>query len=297
MHPPIRLVAIDMDGTLLPTLSAEVSRRNAQTLRAAQQAGVTVVIATGRRAAYTAPLLGGLGLRADTPLITSNGAVSRMLGGELIDRCHLEARVARGLCGVLRGFGSVVFTFDRPGRGELVLEDLEQAHGRIALWVEANRDAIEVVKPLEDALPDGDDPIQGMAAGSVSKMREAEAALKASEWADACASVRTEYPARDLAILDLLPPGVNKGWALERLAKRLGVDRRETMAIGDNWNDVNMLEWVGQAVLMGNAARELRAMAKMRGWKQAPVNDDDGVAVVLEAALKKVLAAQVGTSG
>jgi hypothetical protein len=69
------------------------------------------------------------------------------------------------------------------------------------------------------------------------------------------------------------------------------------MGIGDNWNDVNMLEWVGQAVLMGNAARELRAMAKMRGWKQAPANDDDGVAVMLEAALKKVPAAQVGTSG
>lgn len=293
MHPPIRLVAIDMDGTLLPTLSTEVSGRNVRALRAAQEAGITVVIATGRRAAYTAPLLEGLGLRAETPLITSNGAVTRMLGGEFIDRCHLEARVARAICGLLRPYGCVVFTFDRPGRGELVLEDLEQAHGRIALWVEANRNAIEIVKPLEEALTEGNDPIQGMVAGTVARMREAEAALKTSEWADACASVRTEYPARDLAILDLLPPGVHKGWALERLAARLGVDRRETMAIGDNWNDVGMLEWAGQAVLMSNASRELRTMAKTRGWKQAPTNDDNGVAVVLEAAVKKVLAAQV----
>ena len=95
------------------------------------------------------PLLEGLGLRADTPLITSNGAVLCTLGGETIDRCHMDARVARGLCGLLRPFGSVVFTFDRPGRGELVLEDLEKANGRFALWVEANRNAIEVVKPLE----------------------------------------------------------------------------------------------------------------------------------------------------
>ena len=50
----------------------------------------------------------------------------------------------------------MVFTFDRPGRGELVLEDLDQAHGRISLWMEANRNAIEVVKPLEKALGDGD---------------------------------------------------------------------------------------------------------------------------------------------
>jgi hydroxymethylpyrimidine pyrophosphatase-like HAD family hydrolase len=149
-----------------------------------------------------------------------------------------------------------------------------------------------VVKPLEGALPDGDDPIQGMVTGFLGKMQEAEKALKASQWALSCECIRTEYPARDLSILDLLPPGVSKGWALERLAGRLGVDRKETMAIGDNWNDVDMLEWAGQGVMMGNAARELRTMARMRGWKQAPRNDEDGVAVVLEAAVKKISAAK-----
>jgi Cof subfamily protein (haloacid dehalogenase superfamily) len=287
MHPPVRLVAIDMDGTLLPTFGQAVSRRNAAVLRAAQEAGITVAIATGRRAAYTAPLLETVGLRADTPLITSNGAVTRTLAGEPIDRCQMEARVARGLCGVLRPFGAVVFTFDKPGRGELVLENLEQAEGRIALWVEANRSSIEVVEPLEKALGDGEDPIQGMVTGSLHKMKLAEKALKASEWASACECIRTEYPARDLSIVDLLPPGVSKGWALERLAARLGVDRKETMAIGDNWNDVDMLEWAGQSVLMANAADDLRTMAKVRGWKQAPLNDHDGVAQVLEAELAK----------
>jgi Cof subfamily protein (haloacid dehalogenase superfamily) len=287
MHPPVRLVAIDIDGTLLPTFSQTISDRNAKMLKAAQQAGVTVAIATGRRTAYTAPLLEGLGLRADMPLITSNGAVTRTLGGEPIDRSHLEAHVARGLCGMLRKFGAMVFTFDRLGRGELVLEDLDQAHGRIALWVEANRNAIEVVKPLEKALIDGNDPIQGMVAGGLGQMKKAEKALKSSVWTKACECLRTEYPSRDLSILDLLPPGVSKGWALERLATRLGVDRKETMAIGDNWNDVDMLEWAGQSVLMGNAAPDLRTMAKMRGWKQAPPNDEDGVAVVLEDALDR----------
>lgn len=288
MHPSVRLVAIDMDGTLLPTFSQAISRRNRNALKAAQEAGITVAIATGRRTAYTTPLLEGVGLRADTPLITSNGAVTRTLGGDPIDRSHLEARVARGLCGLLRPFGALVFTFDRPGHGELVLEDLDQAHGRISLWVEANRRAIEVVKPLEKALVDGDDPIQGMVAGGLSKMRHAETALKASEWSGRCECVRTEYPARDLSILDLLPQGVTKGWALERLAGHLGVDRKEIMAIGDNWNDVEMLEWAGQGVIMGNAALDLRAMAKIRGWKLAPPNDEDGVAVVLERAVARL---------
>jgi Cof subfamily protein (haloacid dehalogenase superfamily) len=292
MHPPLRLVAIDMDGTLLPTTGRAIGRRTALALKAAQDAGIAVAIATGRRVAYAAPLLEGLGLRADTPLIASNGAVIRTLGGESIYRSQLEARVARGLCGLLRPFGAVVFTFDRPGRGELVVENLEQAQGRIALWVEANRDAIEVVKPLERALEDGEDPIQGMAAGNLARMREAEQAVKASEWSGGCDCMRTEYPGRDLSILDLLPKGVSKGRALERLAARLGVDRRETMAIGDNWNDLGMLEWAGQGIVMGNAALELRGLAKMRGWKQAPSSDKDGVAVVLEAMLRKMAAAR-----
>ena len=282
-----------MDGTLLPAIGETVRPRTARALKAAQEAGITVVIATGRRAAYTTPLLDGLGLRADMPLIASNGAVTRTLGGDSLDRCQLQAQIARGLCGLLRPFGALVFTFDRPGRGELILEDMEQASGRISLWVEANRNAIEVVKPLEQALQDGEDPIQGMVAGNIGKMREAEKALRASEWSGSCECVKTEYPARDLSILDLLPRGVSKGWALERLAARLGVDRKETMAIGDNWNDVDMLEWAGQAVMMGNAALELRTMAKMRGWKQAPSNDRDGVAVVLEAAVTKRAAAKI----
>ncbi|HWT66917.1 MAG TPA: Cof-type HAD-IIB family hydrolase [Terracidiphilus sp.] len=290
MHPPVRLVAIDMDGTLLPTFSQTISQRNARALKAAQEAGITVAIATGRRTAYTAPLLDGLGLRADMPLITSNGAVTRTLGGEAVDRSHLEARVARGLSTLLRPFGTLVFTFDRAGQGELILEDMEQAHKRIALWVEANRSAIEVVKPLEKAIVDGDDPIQGMVCGGVDAMKRAEQALTASEWAGACSCVRTEYGSRDLSILDLMPPGVSKGWALSRLAARLGIDRKEVMSIGDNWNDVDMLEWAGQPVLMGNASEELRTRAKLRGWKQARPNDADGVGIILEEATARKLA-------
>ena len=282
-----------MDGTLLPGSSKELSPRTARALRAAQQAGICVAIATGRRTAYTTPLLEGLGLRADTPLITSNGAVIRTLGGEAIGRCLMDSRVARGLCGLLRPFGALVFTFDRPGRGELVLEDLDQVHGRISLWIEANRHAAEVVKPLENALIDGEDPIQGMVAGAVSRMRQAEEALRASPLAGLCECVKTEYLGRDLSILDLLPLGVSKGLGIERLAARLGVDRRETMAIGDNWNDVEMLKWAGQAVIMGNAALELRAMAKMCGWRQAPPCDQDGVAAMLEVIVARGAAAKM----
>ena len=96
-HPPIRLVAIDMDGTLLPTLRTTVSSRNAQALRAAQDAGVTVACHRPARGLH-GPAARWAGPAADTPLITSNGAVVRTMAGTLLDNCHMESRVARGLC-------------------------------------------------------------------------------------------------------------------------------------------------------------------------------------------------------
>jgi len=287
MQSPVRLVAIDMDGTLLDSVDRAVSPRNASALRDAQQAGITVAIATGRRTAYTAPLLEGIGLRADMPLITSNGGVTSTLGGERVDAFPLSASVARGLCGILRPFGVVVFTFDRMGPGTLVLEDMEQTKDRIGFWIEANRAAIAVVSPLEEALPDGEDPIQGMVAGRIANMRQAEEALKASSLAGNCVAIRTEYPDRDLSIVDLLAQGISKGAALAKLACRLGIPQEETLAIGDNWNDLDMLEWAGQAVLMGNASVELRALACGRGWHLARTNDEDGVARILEAISRR----------
>ena len=186
MHSSVRLVAIDIDGTLLPTFSQSISSRNAKALKAAQEAGITVAIATGRRTAYTAPVFAEMGLRANTPLITSNGAVtSAPSGGDAVDRAVTWRRGWRAASAeLLRRFGALAFTFDRPGRGELVLEDPDEAqHERITLWIEANRNAIEVVKPLENALRDGDDPVQGMVAGGLSAMKKAEKALKASVWA------------------------------------------------------------------------------------------------------------------
>jgi Cof subfamily protein (haloacid dehalogenase superfamily) len=290
---PIRLVAIDMDGTLLPDFSAVVSERNQRALREAQEAGIVVAIATGRRQAFTAPLLEGVGLRADTPMITSNGAVTRNFSGERIDFTHLDPAVARGLCGVLRGVGLMVFTLDKATKPDLIVEDLVKVKGRLAKWVESNRPSIEEVNPIEDALGDDVDLIQGMAAGTIAEMIEAERRLKDCPWTGQFECIRTAYPGSDLSILDLLPRGVSKRSALERLAARLGIAQEETMAIGDNWNDEAMLDWAGTGVLMGNATEELRNMAPQRGWLVGPTNSEDGVAVMLEKAVSALASARV----
>ncbi len=283
---PIKLIAIDIDGTLLPSAGMAISERNKRALRLAESAGMEIVIATGRRQAYAVPLLEPLELKPETVLITSNGTVTRTLAGEHIERALLPVETARGLCGVLRQFGgTAVFTFDRDGKGELVIESLEQLHTRIAAWVEANRPWIEEVRPLERAFDAGEPPVQGMVCGTVEEMDRAEKWLASSPYAKLIEMHQTQYPKRNLSILDILPPGWSKGVALRRLANRLGLQKEEIMAIGDNFNDLEMLEFAGNPVLMANASPELLAIGKQRGWRIAPANDDDGVAAILEETL------------
>lgn len=285
MQAPVKMIVVDMDGTLLPSAGTAVSRRNCQALRDAQEAGMAVVIATGRRQAYAAPLIHPAGLRPETVMITSNGTVTRTLAGEAIDRFFLPVETARALCPALRPLGTTVFTFDRSGRGELVLESLQTLHERIALWVEANRSAILEISPLERAFDSGEAPVQGMVCGGVAEMRRAEAWLAASEYAAQIEVHRTEYPARNLTILDILPPGCSKGAALRRLAEQRGLRQEEILAIGDNWNDLEMLEFAGQKAVMANGAPDLVELARRRAWPIAPANDDDGVAQVVESVL------------
>jgi Cof subfamily protein (haloacid dehalogenase superfamily) len=289
MTSPVKLVAIDIDGTLLPSVGKEISARTRRALLEAEAAGIDIVIATGRRQAYSVPLIDPVGLRPETVMITSNGTVTRTLAGERMDRFALPVETALELCPMLRQFGgTTVFTFDREGPGELVLESIEQLHARISLWVEANRPWIEEVRPLERAFNSGEAPVQAMVCGTVAEMQRAELWLSASEISRKIEMHRTEYPARDLTILDILPPGCSKGVALERLARRRGIKREFLMAIGDNFNDLGMLRVAGQPVVMANGAPELVLMAKQEGWRLAPANDQDGVAQVLESVVESM---------
>ena len=286
-RPPVELAAFDIDGTLLPSYEDRISRRTAAALHQAVAAGVEVVIATGRRAAYAMPLLEPLGLPPETVLIASNGAVTREFGGRLMDRFFLPVETARDLCAELRPFGgTVVFTFDKTGPGELVLESLARLHDRIALWVDANLASIEEIEPLERVFDRGEPPMQGMMCGTVAQVAEAERYLLDTPYAATIEMHRTEYAHRDLSILDILPLGCNKGVALARLAARRGIAREAVMAVGDNWNDLEMLRWAGQPVLMGNAGEALRTEAVRSGWQIAATNDEEGVAIALGKALK-----------
>ena len=286
----IRLIAIDIDGTLMSSTGPGISSRNGAALRAAEAAGIEIVIATGRRQAYAMPLIAQVGLDENSVMISSNGAVVRGFDGQLLDRRFLPVETARQLCVALRGYGTMVFTFDREGTGALVIESLQQLHARIDRWVEANRPYLVEVQPLERAFDAGEEPIQGMVCGTVAEMLAAQRQLLLSDVGGQIAMHRTEYAARNLSILDLLPPGCSKGAALDSLARIRGLERNQIMAIGDNLNDLEMLEYAGRAVVMANAGEEVLSLAMRRGWEITASNNDDGVALAVEEVVRQTLA-------
>jgi hypothetical protein len=271
--PSIRLLATDIDGTLLNP-QFQISEGDLAALRRAHALGIEVVLVTGRRHTFALPIAKQLGF--DLWLISSNGAVTRSLAGETFHRDMMPQEICRELCGAMQDFrGHTVLTFDKETKGAIVLEHLDDLSASIRRWLEKNMEYIEFVVPIENALVH--DPVQAMFCGSMTRMSEALQALQDCGLDGRITVLRTEYPARDLSMIDVLNAGCSKGHALERWSAHRGFRRDQVMAIGDNHNDVEMLEFAGYPVIMGNACEELRE----RGWKVTLGNDECGVAAAV----------------
>jgi Cof subfamily protein (haloacid dehalogenase superfamily) len=269
----IRLLASDIDGTLLNP-QFQISDCDLAALRHAHDSGIEIVLVTGRRHTFALPIATQLGF--DLWLISSNGAVTRSLAGETFHRDLMPRETCLELCGAMQEFrGNTVLTFDNESKGAIVLEHLDDLNASIRRWLEKNMAFIEFVVPIEKALVT--DPVQAMFCGSMSRMREALERLEQSGMQGRITVLRTEYPERDLSMIDVLNTGCSKGHALERWAAHRGYRREQVMAIGDNHNDVEMLEFAGHPVIMGNACEELRG----RGWSVTLGNDRCGVAAAV----------------
>jgi hypothetical protein len=122
-----------------------------------------------------------------------------------------------------------------------------------------------------------------MFCGSVERMMAAQRHLKKNKaLLTRITALKTQYDERDLCMVDILNKGCTKGAALQRWAAFKGYAPGEVMAIGDNYNDIEMLEFAGHPYIMGNATEELRD----RGWNTTLSNNEHGVANAVEAALE-----------
>jgi Cof subfamily protein (haloacid dehalogenase superfamily) len=279
---PIRVLAVDIDGTLTDP-QFHISERNIAALRAAHDAGIEIIVATGRRHDYAMPIVRQLGI--PVLLLSSNGALLRSSAGETLFAERLPASTARKLIQHMDQFrGNAVLTFDRAnhyaGKGSLVLESADELNRSVSRWLEANRPYIKFVVPLEDALT-GEDPLQAMYCGRVAWMEAAQERLAQAGFLNEITVVKTQYDHRDLCIVDILPRDCSKGHALRRWARERGVAREQIMAIGDNYNDLEMLEFAGLSYVMGNAVDAL----KRNGFRVTGSNEESGVALAIEELL------------
>jgi hypothetical protein len=181
--------------------------------------------------------------------------------------------------------------FDRTHDAELIFERIDPADDLRRKFYEINRHAI-AERCLDDCLDE--DPVQIMFSGQLGRMRELRALLTrpsplsephdqggAPDKGDCppySVSI-TEYEHRDFALLDVMANGCSKGTAVAGWIAQRGYSAREVMAIGDNLNDVEMLEFAGLPIVMGNAAPSLRERAN--GWRYTATNDEAGVALAI----------------
>jgi Cof subfamily protein (haloacid dehalogenase superfamily) len=264
----IHLIGIDVDGTLLDS-AGRFPEANRNAIHAAIEAGVHVALVTGRSYPFARPVAEGL--PPSITLIVSNGAVERGMDGSTRARRLLDKNVARTVLDAnVEHRAAAALVFDRDVHGQIVFETMDWTHpGRKGYWAR-NKSLIARSVPLVDALTE--DPIQVMFNGGFMAMRALVDVIRAQAH-DVNVSL-TEYVERDFSLVDITSPTATKGHALASCASALGLERNQVMAVGDNFNDLEMLDFAGTPVVMGNAVEPL----KTRGFHLTGTQDEAGVA-------------------
>lgn len=269
----VKLLAIDIDGTLLDS-RGQVPQANVDALAAAAARGVQLAVVTGRSFHFALPVVGMI--RDPLTLVVYNGAIARRRSGETLLKRLLPAADAREvLAATLDWRDGAMMQFDRASRGQLVYDRLDWTHPNRVRFREKNLALLQEVPALEDALTE--DPIQIAFNGSVETMRHLVAVLRGHPQLSHLSVSVTEYLHRDFSLVDVCAADTTKGSTLSRLARYLDVEQAEVMAVGDNFNDREMLAWAGVGVVMGNAVPAMKD-----GFEVTGTHDEAGLAQAID---------------
>jgi len=281
---PISLLALDLDGTLLDSRGL-ISERNRIAIESARERGVHVALVTGRRFRDSRPVALELGL--DVPLISHNGALTKHAATlQTVSVLPLPLDAAREALRIgRRADADALLSDDHEGLGVLVYDHIRGGNTAAHLYLtwarrihgeEEGKRAVDQVESLEDYLDH--DPIHLSFSGGCAEMDQLEETLK-SELGTTVKVLGTKYLEQDFTLLDIVNSAASKGTGVAAAAAELGVMREEIMAIGDNFNDLEMLLFAGTGVVMANAPLSLREIA---GLHTTASNRDDGVALAIE---------------
>ena len=270
----VRLIALDIDGTLLDS-RWQLPEANRAAIAEATRRGIEVALVTGRRYDFAMPV--ARQLNSPLTMIVNNGALIRSKEGQTHLRHLLSRQTAEKVLHVTRSWreGAAVI-FDRPLENQVMLEVLNPEDSMRYAYYSRNKEFIGIANPLENCLTE--DPIQVMFSGKVEPMREVAELLRGVPFGNEFSLAVTMYESKDFAMIDVINPVCSKGSSLAEWATLRGFAREEVMAIGDNHNDLEMLTFAGIPIVMGNGIPELKAY----GWHETGTNDQNGVALAIE---------------
>jgi Cof subfamily protein (haloacid dehalogenase superfamily) len=280
----VKLLAIDLDGTLLNS-RGEIPDKNKTAIRQAEEAGVLVTIASGRRFRDARPA--GLELGLNAPLVTHNGALLKYANSlETVSVDLLARDTCLEIVRVGKGYGGdALVSVDPHEQGALlydrVSEDNEPLQ-RYLSWAKTLHgneaaEAVRHVDRLENEIAKHE-VIHISFSGTCDAMADMASYLEA-ELGDSVTLLTTVYPHRNFTLIDILPPHASKGSGLRKLAEIENIEANEVMAIGDNFNDIEMLDFAGTPVVMGNANPNLIENTE---FYTTLSNDECGVAIAID---------------
>ncbi|MCA1628416.1 MAG: Cof-type HAD-IIB family hydrolase [Acidobacteria bacterium] len=279
----IRLIALDLDGTLLNS-RGHLSDRNRQAIDAARARGARVALVTGRRFRDARPLALELGL--DVPVIAHNGALTKHARTlETVAATLLPLAAAREVVRVGRAHGAdPLVSIDPEGAGVLIYDRVSEENrplGEYIRWArrihgDEAEQAVVRVESVEQYLDHA--PVHISFSGTTANTEKLVAAL-AREVGGSVKLMTTLYPRINFGLIDIIHPEVSKGTGLAAVAEEYGLTPAEVMAVGDNHNDAEMLRYAGTGVVMANAEPLLLDDPQ---FHPTAANDEDGVALAIE---------------
>lgn len=282
----IKCIASDMDGTLLNS-KQEVSEKNREAIQKALNSGVEVVIATGRSYEEAISVLQESGLQL--PIICANGAEIRTKEGEVVKAHPLDHKIAKQAADVLNQFGIYyeiytsegTYTVDYDKGVDIIIDIFTTANPELSRELveeEAQhryeKGLIHMVDSYEPIL-NGEKTIYKLLVfhKDHSFLDEVEEKLKQIDHLEVTSSA--------FGNLELMNTQAQKGIALAEFVEEKGISLQDTMAVGDNYNDLSMFRVVGRSVAMGNANDDIKEQCTHVTLR----NDESGVGEAILQAL------------
>ncbi|MFZ7133609.1 MAG: Cof-type HAD-IIB family hydrolase [Eubacteriales bacterium] len=269
----IKLMAVDMDGTLLYS-KHDISRRVKEAVAAAAQKGVKVVISTGRiysSARYYSRLLG-----VDTAIISCNGAfIKEHENSEIIYKCSISGDALEEIVQVLQEYNDIYYNM--YSEKTYYAKEYSDVVRKYLQWNESqpveNKINIEIMEDPKEIIARGEELFK------IYLSQEHVPQGRFNELIKCINYIHGVYCVSSMALsVDVINTKVNKGNALRVLSERYNIHPKNIMAIGDNYNDLEMITFAGLGVAMGNAENEVKNAADY----VTSSNMEDGVALAIE---------------